>query len=847
MTVFTIRIFLKSILLFSLIEIFTVSSLAQKKLIPTEQKLGFNFPFRPEIIDINKFMTMLKEINVSYIRQMTLWDIDWNKIESTDNNWNWTWADSAIKNDFNIIPIPTFFSHSGKDTFGIQVPWLACNQPGCRWKADRDSNYTKDYIAKVIERYKNYTNLWEIGNEMDSRAAPPTGLIPSQFADFLKLVYRWIKQNDPGALVLLPGLSGTYPSPLSIKYQWLRDLLRAGGGSGFDIMNYHDYYPWWTLPCHFDSIMTILRTYNIDNYPVWITESSVTSDRTSEIAVLYASETEQAADTWRRTAILFSKGAKKVLWHSFWSSGGVNNPWKEFGVINASGKKKQAYHSYKMFINTLENFVSVSALSYGQAKDDTLNGGNGVWAIQFICIDGVKRWVIWSPDKQTYTLSGLTYSAVNVTDVVPSSVSPDGETATFNSYKSQISNNAITFANLTGLPIVVEEDVTSPTKIRLSSPENFATKISTSPTLYWLVNNQGEIYQLQISMDSNFQNTIFNDSTISTNFKQINTLTNNTTYYWRVRAKKSGFVSEWSEEWNFTTIVSKPNAPTLLSPLNGQIGVSVNAVFNWSYEGNGTSYQLQISRDPNFSPVDIDSTGINLTSKEIAGLKSNVAYYWRIKAFNDAGESSWSTTWSFTTALLLPYAPKLSSPVNNFTSTSVNIKFIWFSSQPSVSKYSLEITSDSLFLFSKIIDSTIIDTTKTVSQLSDKKEYWWRVKAKNASGWGQYSETRKFKISLPSSKAKDEKELPVEYRLEQNYPNPFNSMTKIEFSIPERQFITLRVFDFLGKELATLVNEELGPGQYSVHFDAKSLSSGSYYYQLKTPMHILTKIMQLVK
>ena len=119
MTVFTIRIFLKSILLFSLIEIFTVSSLAQKKLIPTEQKLGFNFPFRPEIIDINKFMTMLKEINVSYIRQMTLWDIDWNKIESTDNNWNWTWADSSIKNDFNIIPIPTFFSHSGKDTFGI--------------------------------------------------------------------------------------------------------------------------------------------------------------------------------------------------------------------------------------------------------------------------------------------------------------------------------------------------------------------------------------------------------------------------------------------------------------------------------------------------------------------------------------------------------------------------------------------------------------------------------------------------------------------------------------------------------------------------------------------------------
>ncbi|HCY76548.1 MAG TPA: hypothetical protein DHV28_11560 [Ignavibacteriales bacterium] len=96
-----------------------------------------------------------------------------------------------------------------------------------------------------------------------------------------------------------------------------------------------------------------------------------------------------------------------------------------------------------------------------------------------------------------------------------------------------------------------------------------------------------------------------------------------------------------------------------------------------------------------------------------------------------------------------------------------------------------------------------------------------------------------------------EVELPVAYSLSQNYPNPFNPSTSIQYAIASRQFVTLKVFDVLGKEIATLVNEEKQAGSYLVEFGSAvgslQLASGVYYYQLKAGEFIHTKKMILVK
>ncbi|MDD3558424.1 MAG: T9SS type A sorting domain-containing protein, partial [Melioribacteraceae bacterium] len=88
-------------------------------------------------------------------------------------------------------------------------------------------------------------------------------------------------------------------------------------------------------------------------------------------------------------------------------------------------------------------------------------------------------------------------------------------------------------------------------------------------------------------------------------------------------------------------------------------------------------------------------------------------------------------------------------------------------------------------------------------------------------------------LSTEPSSAEDQELFPEKFHLSQNYPNPFNPSTVIKYSIAgQQEFVTLKVFDVLGREIATLVNKKQSPGNYSVTFDARELSSGVYFYQL---------------
>ena len=95
--------------------------------------------------------------------------------------------------------------------------------------------------------------------------------------------------------------------------------------------------------------------------------------------------------------------------------------------------------------------------------------------------------------------------------------------------------------------------------------------------------------------------------------------------------------------------------------------------------------------------------------------------------------------------------------------------------------------------------------------------------------------------------------IPNDFLLYQNYPNPFNPTTKIKYTVPvtlsevEGSLVTLKVYDVLGNEIATLVNEENSTGSYEVEFDGNNLPSGIYFYQLQTGQFIETKKMLLIK
>jgi hypothetical protein len=89
--------------------------------------------------------------------------------------------------------------------------------------------------------------------------------------------------------------------------------------------------------------------------------------------------------------------------------------------------------------------------------------------------------------------------------------------------------------------------------------------------------------------------------------------------------------------------------------------------------------------------------------------------------------------------------------------------------------------------------------------------------------------------------------IPISFSLDQNYPNPFNPTTEIHYQLPENSFVTLKVYDILGREVATLINERQNVGNYSVTFNAGHLSSGVYLYRLQAGAYSNTKKLLLVK
>ncbi len=118
---------------------------------------------------------------------------------------------------------------------------------------------------------------------------------------------------------------------------------------------------------------------------------------------------------------------------------------------------------------------------------------------------------------------------------------------------------------------------------------------------------------------------------------------------------------------------------------------------------------------------------------------------------------------------------------------------------------------------------------------------------RRSEGWDIYAKIVSWNWSGVTDVEIIDNNMLAEFSLSQNYPNPFNPTTKIKYQIPEFSFATLKVYDVLGREVTTLVNEEKSAGTYEISWYAANLPSGIYFYQLKTDTFIQTKKMILMK
>jgi hypothetical protein len=144
-------------------------------------------------------------------------------------------------------------------------------------------------------------------------------------------------------------------------------------------------------------------------------------------------------------------------------------------------------------------------------------------------------------------------------------------------------------------------------------------------------------------------------------------------------------------------------------------------------------------------------------------------------------------------------------------------------------------------------DSTLTDTTVTHNpNLVALTPHWWRVRAKNENGWGPFASYFKFTTDQASGLTTGNT-IPTVYDLFQNYPNPFNPATSIKFDIPLAGFVSLKVYDVTGREVANLVNSVLEPASYSVNWNASQFASGVYYTRIQSGDFVKVQKMMLIK
>jgi len=278
------------------------------------------------------------------------------------------------------------------------------------------------------------------------------------------------------------------------------------------------------------------------------------------------------------------------------------------------------------------------------------------------------------------------------------------------------------------------------------SPAHNATGVATNPTFSWNATSNTDSYDVYFGT---FSPPPFVGNTTSASYP-LPGLNTNTTYYWKVIANNSCGNSTSGVEWNFTTIVATPPAPTLASPADNGTGISISPALSWNASTGAVSYRLQLSTDPLFATV-IDQSGITGTSQPASGLANNILYYWRVNATNAGGTSGWSDVWHFTTIVAAPPAPNLAVPANNATGVAVNPALSWNAPIGAVS-YRLQVSTDPLF--ATVIDqSGITGTSQPVSGLANNILYYWRVNATNAGGTSGWSTAWSFTtiVAAPSA------------------------------------------------------------------------------------------------
>jgi hypothetical protein len=299
-------------------------------------------------------------------------------------------------------------------------------------------------------------------------------------------------------------------------------------------------------------------------------------------------------------------------------------------------------------------------------------------------------------------------------------------------------------------PLTFITDIPAPALVSLNGKTNNSTGIPLSGfSITWNPGSPStpspESYDLEIATSATFgTSVIYTGSNVSSPLTFSSTvLTNGTTYYWRVRAKKTSLPAEtspWSEIWNFTTILGIVN---LIDPLNNKT-VSPIPTLSWNALAGAAKYNIEIHSNSSFTDYITGATNLTSTSW-IPGvaLSDGQKYYWRVLGKDNADiAGGWSNPTSEPSFTVNINIPVLSSPANNAVDVSLNPALSWNSITGAVS-YSIQYGTDPAFNTNTQTQSSTTNSLN-LSGLTIGTKYYWRVRAEFGLYNSEWSNSNNF-------------------------------------------------------------------------------------------------------
>ena len=299
-----------------------------------------------------------------------------------------------------------------------------------------------------------------------------------------------------------------------------------------------------------------------------------------------------------------------------------------------------------------------------------------------------------------------------------------------------------------------------------------------------------------------------------------------TKYFWRVRAKHPGDISDWSAARCFNTVAKV----TLDKPVDGSTDQNLDVLLKWKKASDNIVYDIEIDEDPNFSfPVFLSTEAIEINAMS---LRFGILYNWRVRAMHALDTSAWSAVWKFTTAC----AMTLTDPVDGATDIKTTPILKW-NPFTGIEQYNVQLDKNNSFSV-PVVNDFVAGTISSYSVpvvLEKNTQYFWRVRAVNGLDTSCWSPIWAF-TTIPPVGIDD----PVNDLQFNVYPNPVVSQLWIEASKPGDDPVRVSIHDILGK---ILVEQDLrfSNGIKTNSLDLSNLANGIYMIRLDQGDQSITK------